>query len=124
MRAFASVLKPGGVLGVEEHRARPGTTLDQIKRSGYVTEDLLIERAAAAGFVLQARSEVNANPLDSKDHPNGVWSLPPTLRGGDVDPGTLCGHRRVRPVHPPLRVARLTGAVGGPVPAGRANRSP
>ena len=85
LRAFASVLKPGGLLGVEEHRARPGTTLDQIKRSGYVTEDLLIERAAAAGFVLQARSEANANPLDSKDHPNGVWSLPPTLRGGDVD---------------------------------------
>lgn len=85
LRAFASVLKPGGVLGVEEHRALPGTTLERIKASGYVTEDLLIERAAAAGFVLAARSEVNANPRDTKDHAHGVWSLPPTLRGGEVD---------------------------------------
>ena len=85
LRAFASVLKRGGVLGVEEHRAAPGTSLEQIKRSGYVTEQLLIERAAAAGFTLAARSEVNANPRDTKDHANGVWSLPPTLRGGEVD---------------------------------------
>ena len=53
--------------------------------SGYVTEDFLIERALAAGFRLAARSEINANPLDTKNHPNGVWSLPPTLRGGEVD---------------------------------------
>jgi predicted methyltransferase len=85
LRAFHAVLKPGGVLGVEEHRAPPGTTLDRIKASGYVTEDLLIDRAGAAGFDLAARSEINANPRDTKDHPGGVWSLPPTLRGGDVD---------------------------------------
>lgn len=85
LRAFAAVLKPGGVLGVEEHRAAPGTTLGRIKASGYVTEALLIERARAAGLELQASSEINANPRDSKDHPHGVWSLPPTLRGGDVD---------------------------------------
>lgn len=85
LRAFASVLKPGGVLGVEEHRAAPGTSLQQIIKTGYVTEALMIERARIAGFELQARSEINANPLDTKDHPNGVWSLPPTLRGGDVD---------------------------------------
>jgi len=85
LRAFARVLKPGGVLGVEEHRAPPGTPLERIKASGYVTEALMTERAAAAGFELAARSEVNANPRDTKDHPHGVWSLPPTLRGGDAD---------------------------------------
>ena len=85
LRAFASALKPGGVLGVVDHRAAPGTSLERIKTSGYVTEALMEERARAAGFVLQARSEVNANPRDTRDHPNGVWSLPPSLRGGAVD---------------------------------------
>ncbi|CAN5268101.1 class I SAM-dependent methyltransferase [soil metagenome] len=85
LRAFAAVLKTGGVLGVEEHRAPPGTSIEVIKKTGYVTEALAIERAQAAGFELAARSEVNANPRDTKDHPNGVWSLPPTLRGGEVD---------------------------------------
>jgi len=85
LRAFHAVLKRGGVLGVEEHRAPPGASLEWIKQNGYVTEDLLIDRAAAVGLRLDARSEINANPRDSKDHPNGVWSLPPTLRGGEVD---------------------------------------
>jgi predicted methyltransferase len=85
LRAFHAVLRPGGVLGVVDHRAPAGTTLERIKSSGYVTEALMQERAAAAGFMLHSRSEVNANPRDSHDHPNGVWSLPPTLRGGDVD---------------------------------------
>jgi predicted methyltransferase len=85
LRAFHAVLKPGGVLGVVDHRAPPGTTLERIKSSGYVTEALMQERAAAAGFTLHSRSEVNANPRDTHEHPNGVWSLPPTLRGGDVD---------------------------------------
>lgn len=83
--SFARALKPGGVLGVEEHRAAPGTSIEKIKSSGYVTEALLIERAQAAGFELAARSEVNANPRDTKDHLHGVWSLPPTLRGADAD---------------------------------------
>jgi predicted methyltransferase len=85
LRACAAVLKPGGVLGVEEHRAPPGSSLVWIQKNGYVTEDLLIERARAAGLELAARSEINANPRDSKDHPHGVWSLPPTFRGGDAD---------------------------------------
>ena len=85
LRAAAAVLRPGGVLGVEEHRAPPGKSVDWIIQNGYVTEALLEQRAAAAGFKLDARSEVNANPQDSKDYPNGVWSLPPTLRGGAVD---------------------------------------
>ena len=85
LRAFFNVLKPGGVLGIEEHRAPPGSTLEWIKKNGYVTEDFLIDRARAIGFELAGKSEINANPRDTKDYPNGVWSLPPTLRGGDVD---------------------------------------
>lgn len=85
LQAFHALLKPGGVLGVEEHRAPPGSTPAWMARHGYVAEDWMAERARAAGFVLQARSEVNANPRDGKDHPHGVWSLPPTLRGGAQD---------------------------------------
>jgi predicted methyltransferase len=85
LRAFFTVLKPGGVLGVEEHRAQPGTSLERIIATGYVPEGYVIEHAKAAGFELASRSEANANPRDDKDHPNGVWSLPPTLRGGAVD---------------------------------------
>lgn len=85
LRAFASVLKPGGVLGVVDHRAPPGASLDWMARSGYVSEELMEERARAAGFRLDSRSEVNANPNDTRYHVNGVWSLPPSLRGGAVD---------------------------------------
>jgi predicted methyltransferase len=85
LRAFYTVLKPGGVLGVEEHRALPGTSLERIIATGYVPEDYVIEHAKKAGFELASRSEANANPRDTKDHPNGVWSLPPTLRGGAAD---------------------------------------
>lgn len=85
LRAFYAVLKPGGVLGVEEHRARPGTSLERIIATGYVPEEYVIEHAKAAGFELASGSEANANPRDTKDYPNGVWSLPPTLRGGAAD---------------------------------------
>ncbi|MFM0666050.1 class I SAM-dependent methyltransferase [Paraburkholderia sediminicola] len=88
LRAFYAALKPGGVLGVEEHRAAPGTSLQQTIDTGYVTEDYVIEHARAAGFELAGRSEVNANPRDTKNYPNGVWSLPPTFEGGDVDRAT------------------------------------
>jgi predicted methyltransferase len=84
-RAFFDVLKPGGVLGVEEHRAAPGKSLDEVKASGYLPVDYVVGLATAAGFVLEGSSEVNANPRDTRDHPNGVWNLPPTLnvREGD-----------------------------------------
>jgi len=85
LRTFSRALKLGGIFGVEEHRAAPGTSIQAMKDSGYVTEDLVIERARAAGFELQARSEVNANPLDTKDYAKGVWSLPPTLTNGEAD---------------------------------------
>lgn len=84
-QTFYKVLKPGGVLGVTDHRALPGTPFEQQVKTGYLTEEYVIERALLAGFRLAGRSEVNANPKDTKDHPNGVWTLPPTLRLGEKD---------------------------------------
>lgn len=86
--AFFAALKPGGTLGVVDHRAKPGTDLDTMKKSGYLTEQLVIDAATRAGFVLDARSEVNANPKDDADHPNGVWTLPPTNRH-DAEDGAM-----------------------------------
>ncbi len=77
-KAFFDVLAPGGVLGVVEHRAAAGKTLEEVKDSGYLPEDYVIGLATAAGFVLEEKSEVNANPADTKDHPNGVWTLLPS----------------------------------------------
>ena len=74
-KAFHDVLKPGGTLGVVEHRAAADVPADD--KSGYVGQDQVIALASAAGFELAESSEVNANPLDTKDHPNGVWTLPP-----------------------------------------------
>jgi predicted methyltransferase len=76
--SFAA-LKPGGVLAVEEHRADP-RPMQGDARDGYVSEAYVIAAAQKAGFKLDARSEINANPKDSKDHPFGVWTLPPTRR--------------------------------------------
>jgi predicted methyltransferase len=84
-KAFYDVLKPGGILGVSDHRAKPGTPFEDMIHSGYVTEDYVIELARRADFKLAAKSEINANPKDTKDHPKGVWTLPPTLRLGDRD---------------------------------------
>lgn len=75
---FFAALKPGGVLGVVEHRAN--ADVSEGDKSGYVSEAQVIAFATSAGFTLAARSEINANPRDSKDHPNGVWTLPPSLR--------------------------------------------
>ena len=81
--AMYKALKPGGVLGVVEHRAKPGLPLQQMIDTGYVTESAVVEMAESAGFVLAAKSDVNANPRDSTEHPKGVWTLPPSLRLGD-----------------------------------------
>ncbi len=83
--AMYRALRPGGILGVVEHRAKPGSTVEMMKLSGYVTEAQVIEFARAAGFELDARAEINANPKDTTDHPRGVWTLPPSLRMQDVD---------------------------------------
>jgi predicted methyltransferase len=73
-------LKPGGVLGVEAHRAKDGADPKVTAEKGYLPEKFVIERAQAAGFKLDGKSEVNANPKDTADHPEGVWSLAPTFR--------------------------------------------
>jgi predicted methyltransferase len=77
LAGFYAALRPGGVLAVEEHRADPRAMVADA-RDGYVSEGFVIAAAAKAGFVLDGRSEINANPKDSKDHPFGVWTLPPT----------------------------------------------
>jgi len=85
LRAFHQALKPGGVLGIVDHRGRTDQTQAEQMANGYVREDLAIQLIEQAGFRLDGRSEVNANPLDTKDHPEGVWTLPPTYRLKDKD---------------------------------------
>jgi predicted methyltransferase len=84
-KGFFDVLKPGGVLGIEQHRANPGTASAEMAGNGYLTEEEVIAMATAAGFELAGQSEINANPNDTKDHANGVWSLPPNLDGHDTE---------------------------------------
>jgi predicted methyltransferase len=78
-KEFARVLKPGGVLGVVQHRAPEGSDPLDSARRGYVSEDAVVELARGAGLYLEARSEVNANPVDDTNHESGVWTLPPSL---------------------------------------------
>lgn len=82
-RVFASVftaLKPGGAFGVEQHRASSTGLQDPLAGTGYVQEAYVRALAQEAGFEFVAASDLNANPRDSRDHPFGVWTLPPTLR--------------------------------------------
>ena len=83
--AFHKVLRPGGILGIEEHRGRTDQPQDPAAKSGYVREDFAIALIEKAGFRLVAKSEANANPKDTKDYPAGVWTLPPTYRLKDQD---------------------------------------
>jgi predicted methyltransferase len=85
LRAFHKALKRGGVLGVVDHRGRVDITQEAQMKSGYVREDYAVVLIEKAGFRLAGRSEVNANALDTKDHPEGVWTLPPTYRLKDQD---------------------------------------
>lgn len=79
-KALFNVLKPGGVLGIEEHRAKSTGLQDPQAGTGYVQEEFIKLLAEDAGFKFAGSSEINANPKDTKDHPFGVWTLPPTLR--------------------------------------------
>jgi predicted methyltransferase len=85
LRAFHRALKPGGALGVVDHRGRTDLSQDAQMANGYVREDVAIALIEKAGFKLVGASEVNANPKDTKDHPAGVWTLPPTYRLKDQD---------------------------------------
>jgi predicted methyltransferase len=78
-------LKPGGVLGVVDHRWSDAKTEDPNADNGYVSEDRIIALAKAAGFELAARSDLNRNAKDNHEHPEGVWTLPPSLALGDQD---------------------------------------
>jgi predicted methyltransferase len=84
-RNFFDALKPGGVLGLVEHRAARLSEITSRAGEGYLDEYYVISVAKQAGFVLAERSEINANPLDSKNHPRGVYTLPPTLAMGQQD---------------------------------------
>ena len=80
LRAFHKALKPGGVLGVVDHRGRTDLSQEAQMKSGYVREDYAVALIERAGFRLVGSSQANANPRDTKDHPAGVWTLPPTYR--------------------------------------------
>lgn len=84
-KLFFDALKPGGVLGVTDHRWPEDREADP--KSGYLKESEVIRLAESAGFKLAAKSEINANPRDTKDHEKGVWTLPPTFAKGNADRG-------------------------------------
>lgn len=84
-KAFKAVLKPGGTLGVVDHRAADGADPKSLEKSGYLTTDSVIKLATDAGFALVGQSEINANPKDTKDYEKGVWTLPPVLTNKEVD---------------------------------------
>jgi predicted methyltransferase len=84
-KRFFAMLKPGGVLGVVDHRLPEDRDSALEKKSGYLKLSTIRRLAEQAGFVLEAQSEINANPKDTADWPNGVWTLPPTYQLGDVD---------------------------------------
>lgn len=96
-KAFHDALKPGGILAIEQHRAARTNGAEQ-PASGYVSERYVIDQAQKAGFTLVALSEINANPKDTKDHPFGVWTLPPALRstpyGSSQPPDTSFDHSK------------------------------
>jgi predicted methyltransferase len=85
LHAFQKALKPGGVLGVVDHRGRTDISQEAQIKTGYIRQDVAIALIEKAGFKLTGASEVNANPRDTKDHPEGVWTLPPTYRLKDKD---------------------------------------
>lgn len=85
LEAMHAALKPGGILGIVEHRGDPGLSQDPKAGSGYVNERFAIDLIESVGFELIGRSDINANPRDEKNYEKGVWALPPTLAAGDED---------------------------------------
>ena len=95
MKDFYTVLKPGGILAVEEHRADPKPEAANAN-TGYMSTQHVIKLATKAGFKLEARSEINANPKDTKDHPFGVWTLPPTRLSNENGKPSPAGFDRAK----------------------------
>jgi predicted methyltransferase len=85
LAAIHQVLKDGGKFGVEQHRAAEGGKAEETAENGYLPQDWLIQKVESAGFKLEAKSEINANPKDTKDYESGVWTLPPSYADGDKD---------------------------------------
>lgn len=83
--SFYKALKPGGILGIEEHRASDKVPQDPKAANGYVRQDYTVQLAEKAGFKFVGSSEILANPKDTKDWPKGVWTLPPVLTLGEQD---------------------------------------
>lgn len=97
LQAFFKALKPGGVLAIEQHRSAEGLNVADVASTGYVPESYVIHEARNAGFVLEARSELNANPKDDHNHPFGVWTLPPVRQSAvrnDPNGRTLTAEER------------------------------
>ncbi|MDY7561524.1 methyltransferase [Pseudomonas sp. 10B1] len=113
-KGFYNVLKRGGTLGVVDHRANEDASQESIKDSGYLPTAYVVKLATDAGFVLAGSSEINANPKDTKDYAQGVWTLPPTLTMGDQDQDKYVAIgesdrltlRFIKPAHP----KKLTGS--------------
>src|SRR5215469_12867898 len=83
--ACFKALKPGGLLGIEDHRARNDVPQDPKADNGYLRQDVVVKLVEKAGFKLIGTSEIDANPRDTKDYPKGVWTLPPSFAEGDKD---------------------------------------
>jgi predicted methyltransferase len=83
--SFRSALVKGGILGIKDHRGDPAKAQDPVAQSGYVRQDYAVRLVESAGFKFAGASEAVANPKDTRDHPAGVWSLPPTFRQKDTD---------------------------------------
>jgi predicted methyltransferase len=84
-QAMFDALKPGGILGIVDHRWPDPDNEDPHAENGYISKERTIAAAEAAGFELVGESDILANPKDTHDHPQGVWSLPPSLASGDQD---------------------------------------
>ena len=110
LAAAFKVLKHGGVLGMTDHRANAGAPTDPktVGDTGYLPEEFVVKLVERAGFKLAGKSEVNANPKDTKDYPEGVWTLPPSYAARGRGPREVRGHRRERPDDAQVREALVS----------------